>query len=183
MSIRNWLWLIFGILAFSIGGYMLFFTPHTREVVSLGVFIPKLLALILMCFAIALVPNTWKHKYLVGILLIFAFFIPYENLLSWAWFGNYPDQGFAEIFVPQFGHTREVFTTEMWTAAYVMMCPSFICAIALAYRMGGGSAEHTFKIGLSGLLIYFSCGFCLASILLLGNRFSRFSIKYDAGFV
>lgn len=155
--VRKWLWLIFGILAISLGGYMLFFTPHTREVISLGIFIPKLLALALMAFAVSFFPNQWKHKYVIGILLIFGFLIPYENALSWAWFGNLPDEAFNEVFIPQFGHTREVFTTELWTAFYVMLLPSIIYGVALAFRIGGGSAEHTLKICLSGLLIYFSC--------------------------
>ncbi len=156
-AIRKWLWLLFGILAVLIGGYMLFLTSHTREVVSLGVFLPKLLALILMCFAVALFPNQWKHKYVIAILLLFAFLIPYENALSWAWFGNIPDEAFTEVFIPQFGHTREVFTTELWTAFYVMLLPSIIFGVALAFRVGGGSAEHTMKICLSGLIVYFSC--------------------------
>lgn len=156
-SIRNWLWLIFGILAVSMGGYMLLFSAHTREVVSLGVFIPKLLALILMCFSIAFFPNKWKYNYLIGILLIFAFLIPYENALSWAWFGNVPDEAFANEFIAKFGQDRQFFTTEMWTAFYVLLLPSFIFAVSLAFRMGGGSTEHTLKIGLSGLIIYLSC--------------------------
>lgn len=156
-SIRKWLWLIFGVLAVSIGGYMLLFTAHTREVVSLGTFVPKLLALILMCFAIAFFPNKWKYKYLIGILLIFAFLIPYENALSWSWFGNAPDEMFQTYLTEPFGQTRDYFTTEMWTAFYVLLLPSFIFAVTLAFRMGGGSTEHTLKIGLSGLLIYLSC--------------------------
>ncbi len=157
MSIRNWLWLIFGILAVAIGGYMLFFGARTREVVSLGVFIPKLLALILMAFAVAFFPNKWKYKYLFGILLIFAFLIPYENALSWAWFGNVPDETFNDVFISEFGQTREIFTTELWTAFYVMLLPSIIFGVSLAFRIGGGSTEHTLKMVLSGLLIYFSC--------------------------
>lgn len=156
-SVRNWLWLIFGVLAVGIGGYMLFFTPHTREVVSLGLFIPKLLALIFMVFAIAFFPNKWKYGYIIGVLLIFAFLIPYENALTWSWFGNYPDEIFNEAFTESFGQTRHDFVTEMWTAFYVLLLPSFIFAVTLAFRMGGGSTEHSVKIGLSGLIIYLSC--------------------------
>ncbi len=157
-SIRKWLWLIFGILAVSIGGYMLLFTQHTREVVSIGVFFAKLLALILMFFAIAFFPNEWnpKYKYLLCILLVFAFLVPYENALSWSWFANVPDEDFNEYFVPM-NYTRDIFTTEMWTAFYVMLFPFFLFAVPLAFRIGGGSTEHTLKIGLSGLLIYLSC--------------------------
>ncbi|MBU7045472.1 MAG: hypothetical protein HXS54_03465 [Theionarchaea archaeon] len=156
-SIRNWIWLICGIIAVSLGGYMLLFTPHTREVVSLGMFIPKLLALLFMVFAVAFFPNKWKYGYVIGVLLIFAFLIPYENALSWAWFGNFPDEIFTSEFTEPFGQTRQVFTNEMWTAFYILLLPSFIYGIALAFRMGGGSTEHTVKIGLSGLLVYFSC--------------------------
>ncbi|MBU7042536.1 MAG: hypothetical protein HXS47_03010 [Theionarchaea archaeon] len=156
-AIRKWLWLIFLILAISVGGYMLFSSPHTREVVSLAVFVPKLCALIFMALAVALFPNQWKHRYLLVILLIFAFLIPYENALSWAWFGNVSDEAFEEVFIPLFDQTREVFTTEMWTAFYIMLLPSFIYGVALAFRIGGGSSEKTLKIVLSGLLVYFSC--------------------------
>ncbi|MBU7031737.1 MAG: hypothetical protein HXS53_04335 [Theionarchaea archaeon] len=154
---RSWLWFLFLILAVSIGGYMLFFSPHTREVVSLTVFLPKLLALIFMAFAVSLFPNQWKHRYLMVILLLFAFLIPYENALSWAWFGNVSDEAFEEVFIPLFDQNREVFTTELWTAFYILLLPSFIYGVALAFRMGGGSSEKTFKVCLSGLLIYFSC--------------------------
>lgn len=155
--IRKWLWLIFGILAVATGGYMLFFTPHTREVVSLGVFLPKLLALILMAFAVAFFPNQWKYKYIIGILLLFGFLVPYENALSWAWVGNVSDEVFEDVLIPEFGHTRGVFYVELWTAFYILLLPSIIFGVALAFRIGGGSAEHTLKIQLSGLLIYFSC--------------------------
>lgn len=156
-NIRKWLWLIFGVLAVCIGGYMFFFTPHTREVVSLGVFLPKLFALILMGFAIAFFPNDWKGKYVLAILLIFAFLVPYENALSWGWFGTYPDSGFEEIFIPKFGQDRHYFINELWTAFYVVLFPFFIYAITLAFRIGGGSIEKTLKTFLSGMCIYFSC--------------------------
>jgi hypothetical protein len=156
-SIRKWLWLIFGILAVSMGGYMLFFTPHTREVVSFSVFIPKFLALIFMAFAVAFFPNKWKYKYLVVVVLLFAFLVPYENALSWGWFGTYPDEAFEDIFIPEFGQDRHYFINEMWTAFYVMLLPSIIFGVALAFRIGGGSIEHTLKVALSGLIAYFCC--------------------------
>ncbi len=135
---------------------MLFLTPHTREVVSLGVFLPKLLALILMAFAVAFFPNGWKYRYLVVVLMIFGFLVPYENALSWGWFGTYPDQLFNELFTP-FGQDRHFFINELWTAFYVMLLPSIILGVSLAFRIGGGSTEHTLKVSLSGLLVYFSC--------------------------
>ncbi|MBU6996350.1 MAG: hypothetical protein HXS41_07120 [Theionarchaea archaeon] len=157
LPIRKWLWLIFGILAVSIGGYMLLFTPHTREVISLGVFLPKLFALIFMGLAVAFFPNTWKYKYILIVLLLFAFLVPYENALSWGWFGTYPDEAFEETFIPEFNQDRHYFINELWNAFYVMLFPSIIFGVSLAFRMGGGSTAKTLKIVFSGLLVYFSC--------------------------
>jgi hypothetical protein len=155
--IRKWLWLIFGLLAVSVGGYMLFFTPHTREVVSLSVFLPKLLALIFMGFAVSFFPNTWKYKHIVAVLMLFAYLVPYENALTWGWFGLYPDEGFQTIFIAQFNQDRHYFINELWNAFYVMLLPSIIFGVSLAFRIGGGSTAKTLKVAFSGLLVYFSC--------------------------
>lgn len=150
--IRKYLWVIFVLLGGAIGGYMLFFTPHTREVVSLSIFLPKVLALILACFAVALFPRSPKHGWFFLFLLMALFLIPFENSISFAWVSFNPDPVLQEA-----GIERGWLLKEYWTAMYVLLLPTAIFSLSLAYRIGGASSEKTFKLSLAGLCIYFSC--------------------------
>lgn len=124
-------------IAAALAAYIVLVLPPDREVKSLGIFLFKLLPFIFASVAIATVQREWFIRWQLHYLLIAAAFL-----------------GFFCYLVPKIIFHRSEFA-ELY---YILLIttPYVILTLVLAFRMGGGSSEQTFRLAIALLLLMVS---------------------------
>jgi hypothetical protein len=134
----DYAWLCFAFLAATTFGIVWAFLPHVREGVTLPEFALKITAFVLAVFAVAAFPQHLRLSHLllsIPSLVFLGFIIP---KMMW-------------LFL-QGPHTEPEYYTYLWSLNY----PGILLSIALAFRIGGGSAGKVIKLGLNGVILVFS---------------------------
>ncbi len=149
LSWRNLLWAIPFLLALALALYIYLGMPHERDLPSTWVLLFKLVPFFLASFSIAWFPRSKA----LGALLVFATLLPFLGFLvpralhlAITGFNTDPVADTAAL-VATFG--------EFYTIVAILV-PYIILALALAYRLGGGSAGSSLKVAWAGLLLMLS---------------------------
>lgn len=130
---------IFGIVAVTLGLYILLALPHDRYVESLSIFLFKLLPFFLAAISISLIDVVLIRKlrlHLVFIILCFLMF-------------------FA-VFVPRMFFDVMIKTGDNVYYLTLIFVPIVILSLSLAYRLGGGSTGETLRLSFALLIVMLS---------------------------
>lgn len=160
---RNAAFLVLAALATACAAVIWFVLPHEREVTSLGIFLFKLLPFVFAVEAIARLDlELVKRWHLARVLIPVAFGI------------------FFLYFVPKIFYYLDDYPTVYYHVLVLM--PIIIAALALAYRLGGGSPGNVRRLGYAMLLIMISGLEDLAFLTLndlSGTRYSPIPEVWD----
>jgi hypothetical protein len=118
--------------------------PHDSEIDTIWLPLFKVAIFGCLLLAIALAPNRSRLGYLAAIapfLLFLGYVIP--RISYFTFFGGTVT-------------TNPPLTGEKYTFLYLLLYPGIVLSVCLAYRLGGGRAGTTIKIGLTGVLLIFS---------------------------
>jgi hypothetical protein len=130
--------LVAGLVAAALGGIVWFGLPHEHDITSLWVFLFKLTPFIAASVAVAWLDLGWARRLRLPLVAIPACFL-----------------GFFCFFVPRMFFVAGKPGSELYYTVLTLV-PFIILALALAYRLGGGSREHTLRICGALLLLQLS---------------------------
>ena len=134
---ENFVSLFSFIIAAVFASIIVFFLPRDREVKSLGIFLFKLLPFVFASLSIATIKREIFLKYDLHYLLIIGSFL-----------------GFFCYLVPKIIFHRQEFADLYYIL--LITTPYVILSLTLAYRIGGGSSEKTFRLAIAMLLLMIS---------------------------
>jgi hypothetical protein len=124
----NAITLVAGILAVALAGIIWLGLPHEREIDSIWVFLLKLTPFAAASVAIAWLDTGWAHRLRLPLVLIPGCFLT-----------------FFCLFVPRMFYYRSNPGPEHYYTVLTLV-PFIILALALAYRLGGGSRPTTLRL-------------------------------------
>jgi hypothetical protein len=134
---ENWTSIVSFAISVGLSLIIWFFMPHDREVKNLGAFSFKLLPFLFASLSISTVKRSAIERYSFQCILVIASFLGFFCLLVPKIFFHYDD--FEKLY-------------------YMMLVttPYVILSLVMAYRLGGGSPEKSFRLSIAMLLLMLS---------------------------
>jgi hypothetical protein len=139
---RRYLWLVLAVIGVAGSAAVWGLMPHDWEMTNVGEPLVKVSVFGCLCLAVALAPNTFRHRHLIAtvpFLLVLGYLLPRVSY-------------FVFHDVPPYSQLAR----EGYTVLYLLLYPAIVLAVALAFRMGGGGSGAVLKICLTGVLLIFS---------------------------
>ncbi|GAA5531481.1 hypothetical protein [Herpetosiphon gulosus] len=144
----DWIWLLPGLIGGIITLLVMVILPPDRTIDGFGEFTFKLIPLVSAVLMIAVFPQkrTWVHWLLLLIFIVYMGYIDSVLVLEVFRLG----EAFAISTEAQQVQFNYFYRYAIFMNAFTVLMTLF------AYRVGGGSGERTFKLGIAGILILIS---------------------------